>query len=248
MNLLENITVDLKRDPNTLSVVLIGSGSRGELDTYSDLDIHVIVRGERPPDQIFYQDNRLVNINFLDRANREAMFTDPWNTLKNLAAAKEAQILYDPDGWYTDLQQRAKAFTWQSVQHEADVAVSWVLAENAEMIHKILSGLSKRDLEKTLYATVELVQSLTDVSALANGVLCNSENHFWRAVHDAETDPEWKNSYWTSLGFGSESVVTRAEATLQLYQRSRVLYRAKLLPQHISILNHVCSLIVARDS
>ncbi len=244
MELLESIIADIKHDPNTLSVVLIGSGSRGELDSYSDLDIHVIVRGnDRPPDQMFYRDNRLVNINFLDRANREAMFTDPWYTLKNLAAVREARILFDPDGWYTDLQQRARAFTWQQVAKDADVAVSHVLAENAEMVHKILSGLSKNDNEKTLYATVELVQSLSNVSALAHGVLCNSENRFWRAVRDAESDEAWKSFYWTALGLEGESVRTRAEAALRLYQRSVVLYQSKLLTQHLPILEQVCALI-----
>jgi hypothetical protein len=249
MELLEHLVSDLKQTPNVLSVVLIGSGSRNELDEFSDLDIHVVMRGsERPPDQIFYRDNRLVNINFLDKANREAMFTDPWYTLKNLAAAREAKIFYDPDGWYKDLQQRAKNFTWLQVAKDADIAVSYVLAENAEEIHKILSGLSRGDLEKTLYALTGFMLAISSVAALANGVLCNSENKFWRAVRDAEPDAQWKILYWTTLGFSGESVMTRAEAALGLYQRSCTLYRAKLLPQHVPILEHVCFLIEARES
>lgn len=244
--LLENIVAEHKHGGNTLSIVLIGSGSRGELDEFSDLDIHVIVRGERPPDQMFYRENRLVNINFLDTANREAMFTDPWYTLKNLAAAREATILYDSDGWYTDLQQRARNFSWQSVAKDADIAVSWVLAENAEEVQKILSGLSNNNLEKALYATTGLILSLSNVSALANGVLCNSENKFWRAVRDAEPDVAWKKLYWTALGFESESVTTRAEAAVRLYQRSALLYHTKLLAQHVPIIQHVCKLIEAR--
>ncbi len=203
---------------------------------------------ERPSDQMFYRENRLVNVNFLDKANREAMFTDPWYTLKNLAAVREAKIFYDPDGWYTDLQQRARDFTWQQVAKDADQSVSYLLAEGAEMVQKILSGLSRGDPEKTLYATVDLLNSLTNVSALANGVLSNSENKFWRAVRDSEPDEAWKNFYWTALGFNGESVVTRARAALQLYQRSANLYAAKLLPQHVEILEHVCSLIEARES
>lgn len=247
-NFLESLVDELRRDSNTLSIVLIGSGSRGELDEFSDLDIHVVVRGERPSDQIFYRENRLVNINFLDRANREGMLTDPWSALRNVAAVREARILYDQEGWYEDLQRRAKVFTWQSVAKDADIGVSWVLAEGAEMVQKILSGLTDHNLEKTLYATVDLLQSLTNVSALANGVLCNSENRFWSAVRDAESDPDWKTLYWTALGFEGESVVARAEAALRLYQRSGELYQAKLLPQHILIVEHVCTLISTRDS
>jgi hypothetical protein len=215
MEILEQLVYSLKQDSNVLSLVLIGSGSRNELDEFSDLDIHVIMRGgERPPDQIFYRDNRLVNINFLDKANREAMFTDPWYTLKNLAAVREAKIFYDPEGWYKDLQQRARAFTWQQVAKDADIAVSYVLAENVEEIHKILSGLSRGDLEKTLYALTGFMLAISNVAALANGVLCNSENKFWRMVRDAEPDETWKNLYWIVLGLNGESVETRAQAAL----------------------------------
>jgi predicted nucleotidyltransferase len=247
MNLLETIVDEFEHDNNTLSVVLIGSGSRGELDVFSDLDIHVVVRGDRPPNRIFYREGRLVTINFVDCANREAMLTDPWMALRNLAAAREAQILFDPDLWYEDLQQRARAFTWQKVSKEADRVVSYVLAENAEEVQKILGGLRNNQLEKTLYATTGLVLSLSNVSALANGVLCNSENRFWSAVRDAENDPEWKMLYWRVLGFDGESITTRANAALRLYNRSSLLYQAKLLPQHIPIIEHVRLLITAQD-
>ncbi len=242
MNLIKDIIAEHQDDPNTLSIVLIGSGSRGELDVFSDLDIHIVVRGKRPADRMFYLD-RLVNINFLDKENRESMLTDPWKAIWNVAAAREAQILFDPDGWYTNLQQRAKAFTWPLVAKDADIAVSWVLAENAEIAQKILSGLSRNDFEKTLSATVYLLQNLTNVSALVNGVLCNSENRFWSMVRDSEADSEWKTLYWTALGFSGESVTLRAKSALYLYSRSAALYREKLLPQHMPIVEHVCNLV-----
>ncbi|MGL4610923.1 MAG: nucleotidyltransferase domain-containing protein [Trueperaceae bacterium] len=181
MKSLESLLTELKQDNNALSIVLIGSGSRNELDAYSDLDIHIIVRSERPPDRMFYQDGRLVTINFWDKANRELMFTDPWYTIKNLGAVKEALILYDPKDWYRTLQQRARSFIW----------VSWVLAENAEEIQKILGGLSKNNFEKALHATTRLMLSSSNVAALTHGVLCNSENKFWSSVRDAEPDEVW---------------------------------------------------------
>ena len=246
MNVLDGIVNDLKHDSNTLSIVLIGSGSRGELDRYSDLDLMAIVEATRPPDQMFYRDDRLVFVNFLDRANREAMFTDPWYALKNMAAVRTARILFDPKGWYADYQHRANVFSWSDVAVSADAALSWVFTENVEMVHKILGGLSKNDDEKTLYATVELVHALTNVSALANGVLSNSENRFWRAVSESEHDSEWKALYWIALGFKSESVQARAEAVLRLYQRTALLYRNKLLLQHQSMVERVCALIASR--
>ncbi len=195
---------------------------------------------------MFYSEGRLVNINFLDKANREAMFTDPWYTLKNFQATREAKILYDPDGWYEGLQHRAKDFTWQQVAKDADLAVSYVLAENAEEIQKILSGLKHNNPEKALYAMTGLMLSISNVAALAHGVLCNSENKFWRSVREAVPDAQWQSLYWTMLGCHGDRVETRAQAALHLYQRSCELYRAKVLPQHLPILDHVCSLIKAR--
>jgi predicted nucleotidyltransferase len=245
MELLKNIVDPFARDSNTLSVVLIGSGSRNELDAYSDLDILVIVRGERPPDQRYYLENRLVNIYFLDTENRESMFSDPWRAILNTGATREAKILFDPDGWYADLQARARAFSWHSVQEAADLSISWVMAENAEMVQKILSGLSSANLEKTLYASNAVFKGMADVGALANGVLSNSENRFWSAVRDAEMDATWKKYFWTALGFDAESVATRAKATLGLYSRSFELHASKLLPEHLKIVQHVCGLISA---
>ena len=247
VTLLKHIVTELEGD-NTLSIVLVGSGSRGELDIFSDLDIHVVVRGERPPDQMFYRENRLANINFLDRENRESILTDPWKAVLNVAATREARILFDLEGWYADLQQRAQAFNWQLVAKDADIGISWVLAENAEIVHKILSGLNSNGLEKALHATVDLLAALTGAAALANGVLCNSENYFWSAVRDGESDTEWKTLYWTALGLGSESVTVRAKSALRLYVRSVALYREKLLPNHVPIVEHVCNLVASRGS
>jgi predicted nucleotidyltransferase len=245
MDLLKTIVDPFTQDSNTLSVVLIGSGSRDELDAYSDLDILVIVRGERPPDQRYHLENRLVNVYFLDTENRESMLSDPWRAILNIGATRGAKIFFDPDGWYTDLQARARAFSWESVQEKANHSISWVMAENAEMVQKILSGLSNNNLEKTLYATNAVFKGLADVGALANGVLSNSENRFWSAVRDAEPDAAWKNYFWTALGFDGESITTRAEATLGLYSRSFELYESKLLPDHLKIVRHVCGLIAA---
>ena len=38
----------LKVAPNLLSIVLVGSFARGDVDEYSGIDLHVIVDGVRP--------------------------------------------------------------------------------------------------------------------------------------------------------------------------------------------------------
>ncbi len=246
MDTVEKVVAPLKQNPNTLSIVLIGSAARRQMNEFSDLDIHIIVRGERPPDKMFYFENRLVNINFLDTTNRELMLSDPWKALLNIGATREAKIIFDPENWYANLQQRARDFTWKTVQAAADVGISWVLAQNAEIIQKILGGLQQQNLEKILYAITDLLPNLANAAALANGVLTNSENIFWSSVRDAEPDEIWKNAFWKALGFHSESVMARAEATLVLYARSATLYQSKLLPEHLVIVQRVCQRIEAR--
>jgi hypothetical protein len=217
------------------------------MNAFSDLDFMVIVRGERPPDQMYYFETRLVNIYFLDTINRELMLSDPWKALLNIGAAREAKIIFDPENWYGNLQQRAQEFEWRTVRAAADIGISWVLAENAEYVQKIIGGLKHQHLEKVLYALTSLLPNLANTAALANGVLTNSENIFWSSVRDAEPDEIWKSAFWTALGFNSESVITRAEAALTLYARSALLYHSKLLPEHLSIVTQVCQRIEARE-
>ncbi len=246
MDFLQKIIAPLEQNPNTLSVVLIGSAARNRMNAFSDVDIHVIVHGERPPDQMFYFENRLVNINFLDTTNRELMLSDPWKALLNIGATREAKIMFDPENWYVNLQQRARDFKWETVQAAADISISWVLAENAEYVQKILGGLQQQHLEKVLYAMVNLLPNLANVGALASGVLTNSENIFWSSVRDAQPDEIWRNAFWKALGFDSESIIARAEAALVLYARSALIYQSKLMPEHLIIVQNLCQRIEAR--
>ena len=245
MQLLEPIVEELARDANNLSVVVIGSFSRGEENFFSDVDLHVIVRNERPAGRIFYLNNRLINIYFSDKQNRESALHDPWMAIRNLAAIREANILFDPEGWYADLQRRAREFDWQEVAQAANLSASWVMAENAEIVQKILGGLRDGNSEKTLWATVDLVNALANVGALVNGVLANSENRIWSSIRDAQADSVWKTLFWKALGFEAETVVARARASLHLYHRTAILYLDRLLPNHAPIVQQVCTFIEA---
>jgi predicted nucleotidyltransferase len=248
MKVLEPILEELKQDKNTLSIVVIGSFSRGEEDSFSDVDTQVIVKEDRPRDRIFYLENRLININFLSKENRESALHDPWMAICNLSAIREAKILFDPEGWYTDLQQRARSFNWKDVKQAADLSVSWIMAENAEIVQKILGGLQNGNPEKILRATVDLVSGLTDASALANGVLANSENRFWSSVRDSHADSTWKILFWKALGFSEESIITRANAALDLYDKTTTLYFDRLLENHKFIAQKACEFIKTRKS
>jgi predicted nucleotidyltransferase len=64
-----DIVAEFQTNPNVVAIVLVGSAARDEMDAFSDLDVHVVVLEHRPPDRAYYQNDRLVNINFVDTEN-----------------------------------------------------------------------------------------------------------------------------------------------------------------------------------
>jgi predicted nucleotidyltransferase len=235
------ILSEFQTDPNVVAVVLVGSAARDEMDAFSDLDVHVVVRDQRPPDRNYYQHDRLVNINFVDINNRQEMLTNPWRALWNVLPAVQAKILFDPSGWYASLQ--AKAFTWKQVQTAANLEVSQILAGNAEEVQKILSGLRSNNLEKTLYATLGLTSGMGSVGALARGALMTTENRYWSTICAREPDSRWQELLWMALGMNAETVVTRAEAALGLYVKSVELHSASLTVKDAVIATRAVKLI-----
>jgi predicted nucleotidyltransferase len=237
------ILVEFQTDPNVVAVVLLGSAARGEMDAFSDLDVHVVVRGKRPPDRSYYHQDRLVNINFVDTNNRQEMLTDPWRALWNVLPAVQAKILFDPSDWYSKLQAKARAFTWSQVQTAANLEVSRMLAGNAEEVQKVLSGLQSNNLEKTLYATLGLTSGMGSVGALARGALMSTENRYWSTICALEPDLKWQELLWAALGMSAETVVARARAALGLYVKSVELHEACLTAQDAVIATRVLKLI-----
>jgi Nucleotidyltransferase domain len=237
------ILSEFQSDPNVIAVVLVGSASRDEMDAFSDFDVHVVVRNSRPPDRSYYQNDRLFNINFVDTNNRQEMLTDPWRALWNVLPAVQAKILFDPSGWYANLQTKARAFTWKQVQTAANLEVSRMLAGNAEEVQKILSGLQSNNLEKILYATLGLTSGMGSVGALARGALMSTENLYWSTICAVEPDSRWQELLWMALGMNAESVTTRAKAALGLYVKSVELHEACLTIEDAAITTRVVKLI-----
>ena len=215
---------EFQTDPNVLAVVLIGSASRGEMDAFSDVDVLVILDGERPPDRFYFHDGRFHTVNFLDRHNRELMLTDPWYAMWNILPTRNARILLDSQGWYANLQAQAMAFNWSQVQAKANVVVDHLILTHVEYVFKVLSGLSNDNLEKALVATLALTTGMTNVAVMARGTMILRENKFFSTVAMSEPDEQWGKNLWVALGMNAQTVETRAIAALKLYARSVELY------------------------
>jgi len=229
---LEPLVTELQENPEVLSIVLVGSGARGEMDDHSDLDLHVLVRGERPPDRLFYALERLVSVSFMDCDHQERIFTHPRAALWGIQTTRQAHLLYDPEGWYATLQTRARAFRWAQVEQSASLEVSQLLAGYAEEAHKILGGLECGLFEKAIYAAQGMWTGMADVCCLARGAFIETENRRWSTVRNAEPDKLWGELLWRVLGMNDELLATRGVAAAQLYVRSVALYGSHLTPEH----------------
>lgn len=221
----------------------MGSVARGQADAYSDLDLHVIVPADRPPDRVFYRDGRLVTVNFIDQVHAERTLTEPKAALWGMLAARQARIVHDPQGWYAGYQARADTFRWAQVELAASLLISQHLAGTAEEAHKIVGGLMGGQAERALYAAQGVVWAMAEVSALANSSLIESENRYWGSVRDGEPDPRWRDLFWQALGMAPASPETRSLAAARLYARSVQLYAAHLRPEHAEVARPAAQLV-----
>lgn len=190
-----DVLKEVLKVPGALSVV-VDSFARGDFDTYSDIDVHVIAEGERPPDRFERLESGLsgptsgqrLSVNFIDREHQNSMLTQPSAALWGILPARQAQILHDPSGYYADLQTRSHAFTWAQVAELASPLISRQLAELSEEVRKLLGGLERGNPEKAVYAALGLTLGLAEVSALAGGALIATENQYFGTVRAAEAD------------------------------------------------------------
>ena len=231
----DRLTLEFQSDPNVLAVVVIGSAARGDMDAFSDVDVHVVVRDARPPDRRFFRDGRLTNINFLDRANREAMLTDPWYAMWNILPTIGARVLFDPDGWYANLQARARAFRWSDVADKANDSIGYLLVERIEEVMKVLGALEHHRPEKALLSINRIIAGLANATVMARGVLILTENSFYSSIAAAEPDARWGKLLWAALGMNAEPVQARARAALRLYALSVDLYGSRCSAGHLEM-------------
>lgn len=227
-----------------LGVALVGSRSRGEADLYSDVDFHVLVA--QPPQehrQLFYQEGKLVSVLLDHLEHKEKTFADPHLALWNMHAIRDARIVHDPERILASLQDRARAFQWESVQHLVPSRISNRLFHAVELLHKVMGGLLQNNEEKVHLATLALSWNMNETAALAQGTLIPSENRFWSTVRDAVPDADWKRVQAATLGLQGESVQIRGRAALQLFQRTFECFGHHVQPEHRTLIQEGLQLL-----
>lgn len=232
MDILGNITKQLIEE-GAEAVLLLGSFSRGEEVPYSDIDLHAVYQTVPTYQQrIFYLEGRLVTVSFYTWDRKELAFTDAQTALWNIEGIRHTRILHDPEGRFAEIQKRAGSFEWNQVREVAISRIGSHLYNTIEECHKIMGALMTRNEEKCMFAMEGIKWSLAEVSAFASGALIVTENRYWSTIHLAESDPQWKENFWTMLGFTGASVLERGEATLKLYLRSFELHGQHVNEEH----------------
>ena len=111
----------------------------------------------------------------------------------------------------------------------------------AELVHKILSEILRRNDLAIASATAKLFSSLTEIVAVQGGLLIRSDSVYYQQVEE----PVGAESAWTRyhrlvagidmLPANVSPVKVRAVAALHLYQETIGLLRATTQAEHVAV-------------
>ena len=126
------------RGRGAVSLVIVGSWSRGTPGPLSDLD--VICLGDGPEYELEAVGQTLVAWAWRSFDDQRTRFESPEVGALEAAAWREARILFDHDDQAFRLQQLAATWTWDRIGDGADRWVAEEFSGLAEEMHKILAA------------------------------------------------------------------------------------------------------------
>ena len=113
----------------------------------------------------------------------ESWFIEPGQAVNLIAGLRDGYALWDPDGLFAGIQQRARQFQWtEELQEKANCLAAKELVGWIEEVHKGLEGLRRNDIGRLLNARFGLSWGLAWVMRLQRGVLSHSDNAFFDDV------------------------------------------------------------------
>ena len=134
----------------------------------------------------------------------ESWFSEPGQAVNFVAGLREGRPLWDPQGAFGAIRERARRFVWTPALRErasrqaGQEMVGWI-----EEVHKGLEGLQRNDTGRLLNARFGLSWGLASAVRLQKGVLCASDNAFFDDVIDAVgAESEWARLLRRAFGVG----------------------------------------------
>jgi predicted nucleotidyltransferase len=241
---LSKLVAELDNETVT-AIILYGSYARGDAAPYSDVDLDRFVK--EPPDRIrqkrfTYRDGRLVSIGTRTISQERKSFTVPDRAIVVVPSIREARILLDKEGAFSELQQEARAWTWESLQAQADYYASNILMLRIGQVHQNLRALFLHDELALSRRTLKLFLALTSAVAVQRGMLVGSGNTYFQQVQDlVGLNSSWTHYHRLIAGVDVNTVQgtyneARGVATLRLYQETVRLLQPILQPMHREII------------
>lgn len=243
---LQTLVAELNNDA-IVGITLGGSYVRGNATPYSDVDLGCFYKDEasRLPHRLLYRKGLLVSINTKTVTSIRADLARPERAIFLVATPR--LILLDKDGSVAELLQKIATFCWEPLQQKAHEYASFQMMLAAELVHKILSEILRRDDLAIACATAKLLSSLTEIVAVQGGVLVKSDGAYYQQVEAAVgTETAWTRYHRLVAGVDMlpanvSPVKVRAVAALHLYQETITLLRPTMRPEHMAVAEQAMS-------
>jgi hypothetical protein len=165
---------------------------------------------------------------------------------------RQARILLDKRGALAALKAEADAFVWDPLQAAADRYASRQLAGYAEEVHKLMGALARHDESAMVYAAIGLVLGLSNILAVQQGLLLESENEYFHrvlAAADALAGPAnaWSRALRLAASFDplpadQSPPVQRGLAALHLYVESVKLLESTIRSEDAPVIRRAVEL------
>lgn len=196
------------------AVVVTGSQARGDAHAHSDIDLHVV--GNGPASTLRRRGGYLVSVEWSTLAAERACLRMPGRVGASVPAWRQAVILADPAGIAADLQRRAHAFRWQTIDPPCDAWVAGRITGFAEEVHKLAGCIGRRELLAAAAQRSVLALRLARVMSVQRRILYDTENVLWRLVAEAMGE-EWRRAQSAALSIDGEPFEESCRAALELY-------------------------------
>jgi len=247
--LLSGLVVEFA-DADTIGMLLAGSHARGDATPHSDIDLirftAILPEAEAERYTLVYPEGRLVSLSTTTIDAKRNELSRPETAIWAAPGLRQARILLDRDGALAALLGAAQNFRWEPLQPAADVYASYNMMGLAEEVHKVLGALANGDEAMALYGAWGLAAGLLRAVAVQRGVLIRTENsYFQQAQEAAGLDSAWSRAFRVAVGLEMATAMTRAAATLRLYQETAALLASALQRQHLDVIRGALACIDA---
>jgi len=230
-------------------VMLFGSGARGQITAYSDLDLVFYARA-MPADpaqayRLVYRGSRLISLSITTLATANAALTLACQAIFTVQGIRDARILRDSEtGGLAALKAQAERFTWTpELREQAERAASYELMGNAEEAHKLLQGLATGNDFALLNGAWGIAVAMPRALALERGILSRGDNLFRRQVCEAAgLDSNWTRYHQIAIGAapgppGYSPLTGQAIGAFLLYEETTRLLAHLLRPEHAPVVH-----------